>query len=78
MAFLSGSTDRARSDWRGAAAIADRLQMPQEIGLALYEIGRTSASNDPGRSFNLARAAEIFERLGVAADVELAREALSG
>jgi class 3 adenylate cyclase/tetratricopeptide (TPR) repeat protein len=77
MAFLSGSTDRARNDWRSAVAMADRLQMPQEVGLALYEIGRTSASNDPGRSLNLVRAAEIFERLGVTADLDLAREALS-
>jgi hypothetical protein len=76
-AFLSGRPGEARRHWRRAALIAERLQMRREVGLALYEIGRTSAPNDPRGPSNLARAAQIFETLGTSADLVRAEQAIS-
>jgi adenylate cyclase len=75
--FLSGQLGKARRHWQRAALVAERLQMRREVGLALYEIGRTTASSDPGRLLNLARAADIFEMLGADADLANARRAMS-
>jgi class 3 adenylate cyclase/tetratricopeptide (TPR) repeat protein len=78
MSMLFGRSAHSRRAWRKAASVAEKLQMPRELGLALYEIGRTTAHDEPGRSSSLVRAAEIFEGLGIGADVEMARRALSG
>jgi hypothetical protein len=76
-AFLRGSVGKARRHWQRAAAVADRLEMRHDYALALYQIGRSSAFDDPMRPLNLARAAEIFEQLGARADLAHARVALS-
>jgi class 3 adenylate cyclase/tetratricopeptide (TPR) repeat protein len=78
MSLLSGRTAKARRAWHAATSVAESLQMPREWGLALYEIGKSTAPSDPSRSANLARAAEIFEGSGIAADLKMARRALSG
>jgi hypothetical protein len=76
-ALLSGRPAKAQRLWGSAAKAAKKLQMPRELGLALYEIGQTKARNDPERSSNLVRAAAIFEGVGALPDLAAARRALS-
>ena len=78
MSLLLGRTIQARRAWHAAASVAERLQMPREWGLALYEIGRTMATSDPNRHSSLALAAEIFEKFGIGADLKMVQQALSG
>jgi class 3 adenylate cyclase/tetratricopeptide (TPR) repeat protein len=77
VSFLSGKLARARREWRQAAAAAEKLEMRREIGLAMYEIGRTTAPDDPRRTSNLTRAADIFQVLGARADLAETRRAMS-
>jgi hypothetical protein len=77
VAYLSGDSARARREWQRAAAAAERLQMRREVGLALYDIGRTTAPDDPDRPTYLARAAEIFEMLGASAALADVRQAIA-
>jgi hypothetical protein len=53
---------RARRMWRKSLAVAERLKIPHEIGLAHSVLGQHAAGQD--RHVLLQRAAEIFERLG--------------
>ena len=76
-ALLSGRTAKAQRLWGSAARAAMELQMPRELGLALYEIGQIKSRDDPQRSSNLVRAAEIFEGVGAQPDLAAARRALS-
>jgi class 3 adenylate cyclase/tetratricopeptide (TPR) repeat protein len=76
-ALLSGRPAKAQRLWGSAAKAAKKLQMPRELGLALYEIGQTKARNDPERSSNLVRAAAIFEGVGALPDLAAVRRALS-
>jgi class 3 adenylate cyclase/tetratricopeptide (TPR) repeat protein len=76
-ALLSGKPAKAQRLWNDAALAAKQLQMPREIGLALYEIGRTKSHDDPERSSNLVKAADIFEGVGVQPDLAAVRRALS-
>jgi adenylate cyclase len=76
-ALLSGKPVKAQRLWGDAAQAANKLQMPRELGLALYEIGRTKSHDDPERSSNLVKAADIFEGVGVQLDLAAARRALS-
>jgi hypothetical protein len=75
--LLSGRPVKAQRLWSDAAQAAKKLQMPRELGLALYEIGRTKAHDDPERSSNLVKAADIFEGVGVQPDLAAVRRALS-
>jgi hypothetical protein len=75
--LLSGRPVKAQRLWRDAAQAARELQMPRELGLALYEIGRTKSHDDPERSSNLVKAADIFEGVGVQPDLAAVRRALS-
>jgi len=68
---------KAQQLWTEAAQAAKKLQMPRELGLALYEIGRTKSRDDPERSSNLVRAADIFEGVGAQPDLAAVRRALS-
>jgi hypothetical protein len=77
-ALLSGKPGKAQRLWGDAAQAAKKLQMPRELGLALYEIGRTKSHDDPERSSNLIKAAHIFEGVGVQPDLAAVRRALSG
>ena len=76
-ALLSGKPIKAQRLWGEAAQAAKELQMPRELGLALYEIGRTKSHDDPERSSNLVKAADIFEGVGVQPDLAAVRRALS-
>jgi class 3 adenylate cyclase/tetratricopeptide (TPR) repeat protein len=76
-ALLSGRPAKAQRLWGSAAKAAKKLQMPRELGLALYEIGQTKSHNDPERSSNLVRAAAIFEGVGALPDLAAVRRALS-
>ena len=75
--LLSGRPVKAQRLWRDAAQAAKKLQMPRELGLALYEIGRTKSHDDPERLSNLVKAADIFEGVGVQPDLAAVRRALS-
>jgi class 3 adenylate cyclase/tetratricopeptide (TPR) repeat protein len=77
IALLSGRPRKAQKIWAKAAISAERLQMPREQGMALYEIGRLSRLGDPGRLASLARAAAIFEAIGANADCAAARRAMA-
>jgi class 3 adenylate cyclase/tetratricopeptide (TPR) repeat protein len=84
--WLSGYSLLAYASWQKSLQAAERLQMPYQIGLAHYEIGRHLGRNDPKRSptaerssslpaggtpsHHLTRAAEIFSQLGAVYDLE--------
>jgi adenylate cyclase len=76
-ALLSDRPAKAQRLWGAAAQTAKNLEMPREIGLALYEIGQTKSRDDPERSSTLARAAEIFELVGAQPDLAAVHKALS-
>lgn len=61
--WLAGRPGRAYAAWRKSLAVAERLVMPYEQALALYEIGRHLPAADPNRCTHLTRAAEIFHQL---------------
>lgn len=73
--WLAGKPARATRAWQASLAAAARLEMPYDEGLAHYELGRHLPDADPGREEHLARACEIFERLGAAYELARAREA---
>jgi class 3 adenylate cyclase/tetratricopeptide (TPR) repeat protein len=77
VAFMSGKNAVAHRNWRLAAQAAARLEMPREIGLALYEMGRTAEINDPRRPSKLMQAADIFEKIGARGDLAVTRRAMS-
>jgi hypothetical protein len=68
--WLSGRTGRARRLWRKSLAYAQDVDMAYEEGLAHYEIGRHLRGSDPAWQEDMAKAAEIFTRLGAAYDLE--------
>jgi tetratricopeptide (TPR) repeat protein len=76
-AWLAGRPDRAHEAWQQSLAAAGRLEMPYDEGLAHYEIGRHLPAGDPARAEHLARARELFERVGAAHDLARAQAALA-
>ena len=62
--WLDGKPGRARRAWQKSLTAAQKLAMPYDEALAYYEIGRHVTGTE--QETNLARANEIFERLGVA------------
>ena len=73
--WLSGNRARAHKTWQQSVAAAERLAMPYEEGLAHYEIGRHREG--AARQHHLARACEIFARLGASYDLSRAQAALN-
>ncbi|MBI3362620.1 MAG: hypothetical protein HY023_16080, partial [Chloroflexi bacterium] len=71
--WLSGKHSSAQRAWRRGLAAAEQLAMPYEQALAHYEIGRHATA--PDRQGHLARAGDIFARLGTTPDLVRAREA---
>jgi len=71
--WLNGQPARARQAWEKSLAFAAQLEMPLAQGQAHYEIGRHAVDDE--RQKHLAEAAAIFERLGLAYHLELARAA---
>ena len=76
-AWLRGRRSRAFRLWRRSLTLAEALQMPYERARAAFEIGRHLAPDADGRRHHLHQAADLFERLGAAADLERARRELS-
>ncbi|MBI1878215.1 MAG: hypothetical protein HYR94_08320 [Chloroflexi bacterium] len=76
--WLSGQPARAYSAWQKSLAAAERLTMPYEQALALYEMGRHLPAAEPKRRAYLSRAAEGFEQLDAAYDLARVRQALAG
>lgn len=68
--WLSGRPAKARAAWQKSLAAAQRLEMPYEQALALYELGRHWPANDPHRRTHLTRAADIFSQLKARYDLE--------
>jgi class 3 adenylate cyclase/tetratricopeptide (TPR) repeat protein len=62
--WLGGRRGRASRLWRRGLAVAERLSMPYEQGLAHLEIGQHLPAGDPDRRAHLTRACEILSRLG--------------
>jgi tetratricopeptide (TPR) repeat protein len=61
--WLDGKPGRARRAWQKSLAAAQKLAMPYDEAMAYYEIGRHATGGE--REENLARAGDIFDRLGV-------------
>jgi len=59
----SGHLNPAFQSWRKYLAIAERLTMPYESGVAHYEIGRHLSKDDPARQEHLVRAHALFEQI---------------
>jgi len=62
--WLDGKPNRARRAWQKSLLAAQKLAMPYDEALAYYEIGQHAVGEE--RETRLARAMEIFKRLGVA------------
>lgn len=71
--WLSGYSLLAYASWKKSLQAAERLQIPYQLGLAHYELGRHLGSNNPKRSHHLTRAEEIFTQLGAADDLAKTR-----
>ncbi|MBR0906607.1 AAA family ATPase [Bradyrhizobium liaoningense] len=76
-ALLSRRPAKAQRLWKSAARTATKLQMPREIGLALFQIAQTRPLGDPERSSNLIRAQDILLGVGAEPDLVAVRKALS-
>jgi tetratricopeptide (TPR) repeat protein len=68
--WLNGNPRSAHKNWQKSLAAAQKMSMPYDEALAYREIWRHAIGVE--RETNLARANEIFERLGVLLDVDLA------
>jgi class 3 adenylate cyclase/tetratricopeptide (TPR) repeat protein len=67
--WLMNKPAKARKSWQKSLDYAERLDMPYDIGLVCYEIGRHLPQGDPLRKEHLQRAAHIFSQLGAAWDL---------
>ena len=75
--WLSGQPTQAYRAWRKSLAMAERLAMPYEQGLARYEIGRHLPLDDPARHVHLTRAAEIFSQINTTYNLTRTEQALT-
>ena len=75
--WLSGRPATAYRAWGKSLAMAERLAMPYEQGLARYEIGRHLPLDDPARRVHLTRAAEIFRQINTTYDLTRTEPALT-
>lgn len=66
--WLDGKPRSAQKNWQKSLSAAQKMSMPYDEALVYREIGRHAAGSE--RDLNLARANEIFGRLGVALTVE--------
>ena len=67
--FLSGKIRRAMKDWRSAVHCAGDLHMQYFLGLAWFQIAKSSEINDAGRELALSRAEQAFEAVGATVDL---------
>lgn len=75
---LAGKITRARSSWRKALDAAQRLAMPYEEAQAHFEMAQSLQTAHPAHASHLARAREIFSRLGSAHELRPSPPALDG
>jgi class 3 adenylate cyclase/tetratricopeptide (TPR) repeat protein len=75
--WLSGRPGKAYAAWRKGLAAAERLAMPYEQALTLYEMGRHLSAADPNRRTHLTRAAEIFRQLNARYDLSRTQAVLN-
>ena len=75
--WLSGQPATAYRAWWKSLAMAERLAMPYEQGLARYEIGRHLPLDDPARRAHLTRAAEIFSQINTTYNLTRTEQALT-
>ena len=68
--WLDGKPQSAQKNWQKSLVEAQKLSMPYDEALAYREIGLHATGAE--RETNLARANEIFERLGVTLGAEIA------
>ncbi|HEX6387021.1 MAG TPA: adenylate/guanylate cyclase domain-containing protein [Anaerolineae bacterium] len=76
--WLAGQVDKAHKLWQEALAASEQLQMPYELGLSHYEIGRHLTGDDPARQQHLTQAVAIFSRLGATRQQVQAKAVLDG
>jgi len=77
LAWLQGRRRRALRLWQRSVASAERLRTPYERGRAHLEIGRHLGGEADGRRrYHLDQAADLFEKLGAAAELARARAEL--
>jgi len=74
--YLGGKKRRAKREWHRAIRAAERLGLQHTVGLGWYELGKRSGQEDPERGACLARAEEIFARLGATSDLGRVRVTL--
>ncbi|MDZ4771171.1 MAG: protein kinase [Chloroflexota bacterium] len=70
---LEGRHDDARRYGQQAIAVAIRLRMPYDEGVAHVECARLLSADDPRRADSLSRARAIFDGLGAVADADRIR-----
>lgn len=75
-AWLSDQPARARRLWRRSLAVAERLQIPYEVGLSHSLLGQYAVTVEEQQA-HLRQASEIFERLGALVDGERVRRAFA-
>jgi eukaryotic-like serine/threonine-protein kinase len=69
--YQEGQQNKAKKLWEESLALACKLELPYDIALAHYELGRH------GSKEHLSQAAEEFECIGASYDVKMAREAFN-
>ena len=67
--FLSGNIRRAMKDWRSAVHCAGDLHMQYFLGLAWFQIAKSSEINDASRELALSRAEQAFKAVGATVDL---------
>jgi eukaryotic-like serine/threonine-protein kinase len=66
----SGQVPAAQKLWQKGLAQAEHLQMPYEVALFSFQLGKHLDASDPERKELLSKARSSFERLGAAYDLE--------
>ena len=74
--WFSGKSEKAFAYWNKCLELAQRDNLPYELGRAHYEIGRHLDAGDSSRTGHLSQAIEIFTTLKTPCELELAKTAL--
>jgi len=75
--WLSGKQDKALQTWEKSLAVAEKLNMRYDIGLAHLEIGRHLPLEESNRRKHLDAATDLFTDIGAGYDLTRAEAALS-
>jgi tetratricopeptide (TPR) repeat protein len=74
--WLVNKPDNANKSWQKSLDYAEHLEMPYDLGLAHYEIGRHLSTENRARKEHLEQAVQIFVELDAAWDLARAQQAL--